>query len=93
VGFLGVGLEDQALAGAPAAGVHQRVEALGEVVLIARREFLAPETLSRIEARSAALEPRAASSDLLQMLQGDLWSATMPVAAPMTGTLGGGRRL
>jgi hypothetical protein len=37
VGFLGVGLEDEALAGAPAAGVHQRVEALGEFVLVVMR--------------------------------------------------------
>ena len=37
VGFLGVGLEDEALAGAPAAGVHQRVEALEEFVLVVMR--------------------------------------------------------
>jgi hypothetical protein len=37
VSFLGVGLEDQALAGAPAAGVHQRVKALGEFVLVVMR--------------------------------------------------------
>lgn len=33
VGFLCVGLEDQPFARAPAAGVHQRVEALEELVL------------------------------------------------------------
>src|SRR5271167_284222 len=37
VGFLGVGLEDQALAGTPAAGVHLRVEALGEFVPVIMR--------------------------------------------------------
>jgi hypothetical protein len=37
VRFLGVGLEDEALAGAPAAGVHLRVEALGEFVLVVMR--------------------------------------------------------
>ena len=37
VGFLRVGLEDEAFAGAPAAGVHQRVEALGEFVLVVMR--------------------------------------------------------
>ena len=37
VGVLSVRLEDQAFAGAPAAGVHQRVEALGEFVLVVMR--------------------------------------------------------
>ena len=37
VGFLRVGLEDEALAGAPATGVDQRVEALGEFVLVVMR--------------------------------------------------------
>ena len=37
VGFLGVGLEDEALAGAPAAGVHLREEALGKFVLVVMR--------------------------------------------------------
>src|SRR4051794_24553412 len=37
VGFLGVGLEHEALAWAPAAGVHLRVEALGEFVLVVVR--------------------------------------------------------
>jgi hypothetical protein len=34
VGFLGVGLEDEALARTPTPRVHQRVEALGEFVLV-----------------------------------------------------------
>jgi hypothetical protein len=37
VSFLGLGLEDQALAEAPAAGVHLRVEALGEFVVVVMR--------------------------------------------------------
>jgi hypothetical protein len=37
VGLLRVGLEDEPLAGAPAAGVDQRVEALGEFVLVVMR--------------------------------------------------------
>jgi hypothetical protein len=37
VGFLGVGLEDEPFAGPRGVGVHQRVEALGELVFLVMR--------------------------------------------------------
>jgi hypothetical protein len=93
VGFLCVGLEDKPLAGAPAAGVHQRVEALGEFVLVVMRVAVGAQVevalrlprcapfvttcVSRMEGCSAALALSPPADDLLQMLHSDLWSAMM----------------
>ena len=56
VGFFGVGLEDQALAGAPAAGVHLRVEALGEFVLVVMRVAVGAQVEVALRAAQGAEE-------------------------------------
>jgi hypothetical protein len=106
VGFLHVGLEDEALAQDPAAGVHRRMEALGEFVLAVMRVAVGVQVevalrlppmcviwhpfANGMEVCSAALAPRPPAADLLQMLHTDLWSAMMRAANARNG--GGERR-
>jgi hypothetical protein len=54
VGFLGVGLEDEALAGASAAGVRQRVKALGELVPVVMRVAVGAQVEVALGARRKA---------------------------------------
>src|ERR1700730_7498034 len=96
VGFLGGGLEDQALAGAPSGGCPSAGGsargirscrnacrdrgAVGVALHLPRSAPFVTTCGNRMEGCSAALAPSPPVDDLLQMLHSNLWSAMMRAA-------------